>query len=65
VGKELARRAADIAQGGSPGKSEVENQSPAGDNQVEHHQRQSLYEEIAALLAKHGGVMEEFDWWKE
>jgi putative transposase len=34
-------------------------------NQVEHHQRQSLYEEVAALLAKHGGVMEEFDWWKE
>lgn len=34
-------------------------------HQVEHHQRQTLYEEIAALLAKHGGVMEEFDWWKE
>lgn len=30
--------------------------------QVEHHRQLSLYEELSVLLAKHGGVIEEFDW---
>jgi putative transposase len=32
------------------------------DTQEEHHRRLTLQEEIAILLEKHGGSVEEFDW---